>query len=86
MDLGVFEQLSNYGILGLSTLALGAALWFLLKRQLTSEDNLKNKVDTLQKEINEYIREDHNKVISVVENNTKALQELRDLIIMNSKS
>lgn len=85
MELGVFEQLSNYGVLGLATLALGASLWFLLKRQLTSEDNLKNKVDVLQKEINEYIREDHYKVISVVENNTKALQELKDLIIVSSR-
>ena len=41
---GVFDSLAQYGILGIFTLALGAALWFLLKRQLESEDQLKNSI------------------------------------------
>ena len=41
---GVFETLSQYGALGVITLAMGAALWFLLKRMLATEDELKKKV------------------------------------------
>lgn len=80
---GIFESLSQYGALGIITLALGAALWYLLKRQLASEDALKTKVETLQTEINTYIRTDQNRVSDVIENNTRAFQELRDLILMN---
>lgn len=46
---GIFETLAQYGALGVITLGLGAALWFLLKRQIASEDRLKSKVDELQK-------------------------------------
>jgi hypothetical protein len=80
-EFGIFESLIQYGALGFITLALGAALWFLLKRQITSEDKLREKVDSLQKEMNDYIRNDQNQIKNTIENNTKALQELRDIII-----
>ena len=51
---GVFETLTQYGALGVITLGLGAALWFLLKRQIASEDRLKARVDELEKEIKDY--------------------------------
>ena len=80
---GVFETLTQYGALGVVVLALGAALWFLLKRQIASEDRLKTKVEELQKEINDYIRQDQNKIKETIDNNTKALENLRDIIIMS---
>ena len=43
---GVFETLTQYGALGVIVLALGAVLWYMLKRQLASEDMLKTKVDS----------------------------------------
>ena len=78
---GVFETLTQYGALGVITLALGAALWFLLKRQIASEDMLKTKVDELQKEVNECIRGDQALLRNTIDNNTKALQDLKDIII-----
>lgn len=80
---GVFETLAQYGALGVITLGLGAALWFLLKRQIASEDRLKSKVEELQKEMNDYIRQDQNKIKETIDNNTKALENLRDIIIMS---
>lgn len=80
---GTFDMLAQYGVLGLVTLGLGAGVWYLLKRQLASEERLQNKVDTLQKEINDYIRNDQHKLISIIENNTEAMRELRDIIISN---
>lgn len=78
---GIFETLAQYGALGVITLGLGAALWFLLKRQIASEDRLKSKVDELQKEMNDYMRTDQNQIKQSIDNNTKALTDLRDIII-----
>lgn len=82
---GVFETLTQYGALGVITLGLGAALWFLLKRQIASEDKLKTQVDALQKEMNDYIRNDQNQMRQTIDNNTKALSDLRDTIIRGKK-
>lgn len=78
---GVFETLTQYGALGVVTLALGYVVWSLLKRQIASEDRLKSKVEELQKEMNDYIKTDLQKVTLALENNTKAMNDLRDIII-----
>ncbi len=83
-SMGIFETLTQYGALGVITLGLGAVLWFLLKRQIASEDRLKHQVEDLQKEINNYIRTDQGQMKSVIENNTKAIQEMRDIVIAGS--
>lgn len=80
-DFGVFGILTQYGVLGITTLGLAAAVWYLLKRQLASEETLKKKVDELQKEMNDYIREDQHKLMNIIENNTEAMRELRDIIL-----
>lgn len=82
-DIGVFEHLAEYGVLGLVTLALGIVVWYLLKRELAFEDKLRVKVDELQKEMTSYIKEDRAKVTEALNNNTEALNHLRDTI--NSK-
>lgn len=84
MSFGVFDTLTQYGALGVITLGLGAALWFLLKRQIASEDMLKTKVDNLQKEMNDYIRNDQAMLKNSLENNTKAFQEMRDMLITST--
>jgi uncharacterized protein HemX len=83
---GVFETLTQYGALGVIVLGLGAVLWYMLKRQLASEDELKKKVDDLQKEVNDYVRTDAGKVQNALENNTQALKDLREIIIMSKGS
>ena len=42
---GVFEQLANYGVLGIAVLALGAVVWFFIKRQLDENDKLRKKLE-----------------------------------------
>jgi hypothetical protein len=84
--MGIFETLTQYGALGIVTLGLGAVLWFLLKRQIASEDMLRDKVDELQKELNEYINEDSEKLKEVINNNTNALRDLKDVILGGSKT
>ena len=48
-NFGVFEQLTNYGALGIVVLALGAASWFFIKRQMDEKDRLEKKVEELEK-------------------------------------
>ena len=45
----------------------------------------KRKVDDLQKELNGYIKTDAGKVQSALDNNTQALRDLREIIIMSKK-
>ena len=84
-DFGVFNVLTQYGVLGITTLGLAAAVWYLLKRQLSSEERLKDKVDTLQKEMNDYIREDQHKLMSIIENNTEAMSQSRHITLSKSR-
>lgn len=83
-DFGVFSTLTQYGVLGVTTLGLATAVWYLLKRQLASEERLKDQVDELQKEMNDYIREDQHKLMEIIQNNTEAMKELRDIILIKS--
>jgi len=48
-NFGVFEQLSNYGVLGLAVLALGAVCWFFIKRNLDEQDRLRKKLEEKDK-------------------------------------
>jgi hypothetical protein len=48
VSFGIFEQLSNYGALGLAVLALGYVAWYLVKRQLDENKRLQDKIDQLQ--------------------------------------
>jgi hypothetical protein len=81
---GIFETLTQYGALGVITLGLGYVVWSLLKRQIASEDRLKTQVEELQKEMNSYVRNDQAKLTTAIDNNTKALADLKDFIIYNS--
>lgn len=78
---GVFETLSQYGALGVITLGLGAALWFLLKRQIASEDRLKNRVDELEKELKEYIKNDRDQLKNTIDNNTRSIENFKEIML-----
>lgn len=86
MEFGIFETLTQYGALGVITLGLGAALWFMLKRQLAAEDKLKEKVEELQKELNDYIRGDAALMKTTIDLNAKVLEELKNIIMYSSQS
>ncbi len=44
-NFGVFEQLTNYGALGIAALALGALAWFFIKRNMEEQDRLRRKLE-----------------------------------------
>lgn len=49
-DFGVFNQLADYGALGLAVLALGFVAWFLFKRNLDEQDRMKRKMEELERQ------------------------------------
>lgn len=76
-----FDGLTNYGVLGIVTLALGYFVWQVWKRQVRSEDALKTQVSELQQELRSYIKNDQSELKKSLDNNTEALTELRELIL-----
>lgn len=50
-NFGVFEQLINYGVLGIAVLAVGALVWFFIKKTLAEKDRMQAKIDELEKEL-----------------------------------
>lgn len=50
-NFGIFEQLTNYGALGLIVLALGGVAWYMFKRIVAEKERLQAKVDELEKEL-----------------------------------
>ena len=82
---GVFDSLIQYGVLGIATLGLGWACWKLLQRQLETEERLNTKVDELEKKFDNYLETDHSQLRGLVDSNTKAYLELRDMIVISNK-
>ena len=50
VDFGVFNQLADYGALGLAVLGLGFVAWFLFKRNLDEQDRMKRKMEELERQ------------------------------------
>ena len=50
VDFGVFNQLADYGALGLAVLGLGFVAWFLFKRKLDEQDRMKRKMEELERQ------------------------------------
>jgi uncharacterized protein HemX len=81
----MFAILIQYGALGVLILGLGAALWYLLKRQIENEEKLKARLDAVEQDLGDYLRADQGKMLQVIENNTKALKELREIIVKSNE-
>lgn len=43
-DFGIFNQLGDYGPIGLAALALGYVAWIFIKRNLAEKDRLKEEL------------------------------------------
>ena len=64
-DFGVFNQLADYGALGLAVLALGFVAWFLFKRNLDEQDRMKRKMEELERQ--NFEQEDANRASAIQE-------------------
>jgi hypothetical protein len=75
------DTILQYGILGIVALILSYFAYNQFKRLTEKNEKLEQKVDTLQKEMMKLIVEEKDKLSMLISENTKALNELRSIII-----
>jgi hypothetical protein len=71
MSFGIFESLTQYGILGFAVLALGYLCWIFLNRLMKSEEDYRERVEELEGEY----REDLEKKLEESTESSKSLKE-----------
>jgi hypothetical protein len=71
MSFGIFESLTQYGILGFAVLGLGYLCWVFLNRLMMSEDDYRQRVEELEGEY----REDLEKKLEESTEHSKSLKE-----------
>jgi uncharacterized protein HemX len=52
-DLGPYQSLVDYGVLGLVVLALGAIGWYMFKKHMAEKDEMKKRIEELEAELKE---------------------------------
>jgi hypothetical protein len=75
MSFGIFESLTDYGILGFAVLGLGYLCWIFLNRLMKSEEDYKKRVEELEGEL----RDD---VSDAIKKNTESSKTLKETILM----
>ena len=71
MSFGIFESLTQYGILGFAVLALGYLCWIFLNRLMKSEDEYRQRLEELEGEY----RDDLEKKLEESTEHSKSLKE-----------
>jgi hypothetical protein len=71
MSFGIFESLTDYGILGFAVLALGYLCWVFLNRLMKSEEDYRNRLESLEGKY----REDLEKTVNDSTESSKSLKE-----------
>lgn len=75
MSFGIFESLTDYGILGFAVLGLGYLCWTFLNRLMKSEDDYKKKVEELEGDLRD-------EVSDAIKKNTESAKNLKETILM----
>jgi hypothetical protein len=55
-DLGPYQALVNYGVLGIVVLALGAIGWYMFTKHMAEKDAMKARIEELENELREIKR------------------------------
>lgn len=77
-----FQQIAvQYGVLGIVAFLLSYFAWASYKKLVDRNDSLEEKIDSLQEEVRELLVEERDRMSKIVEDNTKAINELRQLIV-----
>ena len=75
MSFGIFESLTDYGILGFAVLGLGYLCWTFLNRLMKSEEDYKKRVEELEGELRD-------EVSDAIKKNTESAKTLKETILM----
>lgn len=75
MSFGIFESLTDYGILGFAVLGLGYLCWMFLNRLMKSEEDYKKRVEELEGDLRD-------EVSDAIKKNTESAKTLKETILM----
>lgn len=74
-------EVFQYGILGIVAFLLGYFAWTSYRKLVERNDALELKVDNLQDEVRQLLVEERDRMSKIIEENTKAITELRQIIV-----
>jgi len=78
---GMQNYVLQYGILGVITVVLAYVAFQQYQKLIERNDMLEQKIDKVQKEMNDLLIEERDRMMKLIEDNTKALNELQRTIL-----
>ena len=78
---GIQNYVLQYGILGVITVFLAYVAFQQYQKLIERNDMLEEKIDKVQKEMNDLLIEERDRMMKLIEENTKALNELQKAIL-----
>jgi len=81
MSFGIFETLTQYGVLGLAVLGLGYLCWHFLNKLMKSEEDYRSRLEDLEEEVRTNIKQELKKSTSTIKENADSSKSLREIIM-----
>lgn len=78
---GIHSYILQYGILGVIAVLLAYVAFQQYQKLIERNDMLEQKIDRVQKEMNDLLIEERDRMMKLIEDNTKALNELQRTIL-----
>jgi hypothetical protein len=78
---GIQNYVLQYGILGVITVVLAYIAFQQYQKLIERNEMLEEKIDRVQKEMNDLLVEERDRMMKLIEDNTKALNELQRTIL-----
>ena len=78
---GIQNYVLQYGILGVITVVLAYIAFQQYQKLIERNEMLEEKIDRVQREMNDLLIEERDRMMKLIEDNTKALNELQKAIL-----
>ena len=78
---GIQSYVLQYGILGVITVVLAYVAFQQYQKLIERNEMLEEKIDRVQREMNDLLIEERDRMMKLIEENTKALNELQKAIL-----
>jgi predicted PurR-regulated permease PerM len=78
---GIQSYVLQYGILGIITVVLAYIAFQQYQKLIDRNESLEQKIDRVQREMNDLLIEERDRMMKLIEDNTKALNELQKTIL-----
>jgi hypothetical protein len=79
---GIFETLTQYGVLGFAVLGLGYLCWNFLQKLMKSEEEYRTKYEELEEEVREDLAKTLKETKTSIKENTESSKSLKETIML----